>query len=151
MELFLMEAVRGIAGGTTSGATYLGTVVGSRDPPGIAAARTALGRMPGSRSPPGSSRDAPVTAPALSNWRLVSMVPSLRYSLFGAIRRILLDNLEVGHHSRVLVLQLVAVDYVEAPEGVEADQYLHGLAVFQQHGVLPPGFPGEEPAAPSRA
>src|SRR3972149_6121177 len=73
MELFLVEAVRGIAGGMTSGATYLSTVVGSSVPPGIAAARTALGRIPVGRSPPGSHSLAPGMAPAFSNWRLVSM------------------------------------------------------------------------------
>src|SRR3972149_9066687 len=73
MELFLMEAVRGIAGGMTSGATYLSTVVGSNDPPGIAAARTALGRIPVGRSPPGRNSVAPVMAPAFSIWRLVSI------------------------------------------------------------------------------
>src|SRR3989304_7176620 len=73
MELFLMEAVRGIAGGMTSGATYFSTVVGSSVPPGIAAAKTALGRIPVGRRPPGSNSVAPVMAPAFSNWRLVSM------------------------------------------------------------------------------
>src|SRR3990170_5726030 len=73
MELLLMVACRGIAGGITSGATYLSTVVGSSVPPGIAAAWTALGRIPVGRSPPGSNSVAPVMAPAFSNWRLVNI------------------------------------------------------------------------------
>src|SRR3990172_9110411 len=62
-----------MAGGMTNGVTYFGTVVGSRLPPGIASARTEDGlKMPG-RSPAGISSEAPVMAPAFSNWRLVSM------------------------------------------------------------------------------
>jgi hypothetical protein len=35
------------------------------------------------------------------------------------------------------VLELVAVDQVDAAEGVEADEDVDGLAVFEQDGVLP--------------
>src|SRR3990172_5764854 len=73
MLSFWMVACRGIAGGITSGITYFDTVVGSSVPPGIASARAPVGRIPGARSPAGSNSDAPVMAPALSNWRLVSM------------------------------------------------------------------------------
>ncbi len=50
------------------------------------------------------------------------------------------DDLEVRHHPGVLVLQLVAVNHVEAilvDGGIEADQDFHGFAVLQEDGVLP--------------
>src|SRR5215208_3057669 len=61
------------------------------------------------------------------------------------------NYLEVGHHSHVLVLELVAVHEVEPPIPLEADEDLDGLAVLEEDSVLPPLLPGEEPPAPAAA
>src|SRR6266545_7386592 len=62
------------------------------------------------------------------------------------------DDFEVGHHAHVFVLELVAVNEVEACVSVEADENLDGLKILEENGVLPPPLPREDgsPAAAPR-
>jgi hypothetical protein len=48
-------------------------------------------------------------------------------------------------------LFLKRMDHVHPAVGIEANQYIRGFFVVQQHAVLPTGRPGEESRAPARA
>src|SRR5215212_2104412 len=47
------------------------------------------------------------------------------------------DNLEIGHHHHVLVLQVVAVEHIASPVAGETDEHTDLLAGGEIHGILP--------------
>src|SRR6266508_4337844 len=75
-------AVRGIAGGITSGVTYLGIDPGGSVPPGTCASARCTANCHG------NTNEAPATAPDVRNWRLESrmLIPPCSLGAYGYVQ-----------------------------------------------------------------